>query len=146
MRIVGRTEYERERRTGSNHGPVRRRVQPSAPYIRPLDLAAIEMNHRRVKFSRSQLLRYRLRRRLGHLISLMNFFGKGSKRFRGFGDVYVFAGHLRSGPSIVSHSVLGERDRIGSGGKPFLPAKIIIIDTYMQVNAGLILVIACYAD
>jgi hypothetical protein len=42
MRVIGRTEYERKRCTGGDNGPVCSGIQPAAPDIRPLYLAAIK--------------------------------------------------------------------------------------------------------
>ena len=49
-----RAERKRQHRARAQHCPVRRRIKPVAPGVRALDLAAIEVRHRRVEFSRRE--------------------------------------------------------------------------------------------
>src|SRR5690606_17541028 len=58
MRIVRRTEYERKCCAGRNDGPVRCRVEPGAPNVRPRDLAAVKLHHRGIEFRRREALNY----------------------------------------------------------------------------------------
>ena len=50
MRITWRAKHERERRASRDDCPVCRGVEPISPRIRPLHLATIEVDHRRVEF------------------------------------------------------------------------------------------------
>ena len=49
MWVGRRGEGERECRARREHGPVGRRVEPVAPSVRALNLAAVEVNHRRAE-------------------------------------------------------------------------------------------------
>ena len=90
MRVVGRTEYERQRCTGRDHRPVGRRIQSVTPDVGPGHLTAVKVDHCRIKLGKGQFLRDRYRRGLRLLVTLSDLFRKGFEGIRDGSYMYFF--------------------------------------------------------
>src|SRR5258708_27083418 len=135
MRIVGRAENKRKRCTGSDHGPIRRGVEPPTPDIRSLHLAAVEMRDRRIELRRLQFLRDCERCGFGLLAAFAHLFRESPEGFRNVGNVNFFFDGWQSKPCLVSHSAL--RVRVRKTGRN-LPISILHLRTWYARNFGMI--------